>query len=96
MKRETAVGISTAMTGESPPEGEVPPVISDAIGELANIVAGRAISQINDMGNDFSLLPPLIVTGRGLQTVIPRIETLRIPVTTPHGVVMVNVALKTR
>jgi chemotaxis protein CheX len=54
--------IYEAMTGESVPAGD--PGISDAVGEMANMVVGGAKASLIEMGMDFRISVPSVVVGR--------------------------------
>jgi chemotaxis protein CheX len=69
------------------------PIVSEAVCELANMVTGNAVTQLNDRGFRFKVLPPAILTeeqcakaGRDSEATILCFET-------PHGRVQLNIAL---
>ena len=59
---QLAKKIYEAMTGESVPVGD--PGISDAVGEMANMVAGGAKAALTEMGVNFRISVPSVVVGR--------------------------------
>jgi CheY-specific phosphatase CheX len=68
----------------------------DSLAELANMIAGNAAGSLNDLGFDFTVLPPRIVRGGDLQECsISSVEAFQVPLYTEYGEMTVNVALKT-
>ncbi|MFP4497899.1 MAG: chemotaxis protein CheX [Vulcanimicrobiota bacterium] len=64
------------------------------ISELGNIIAGRAVSMLNDGGYNFNITPPVLFVGEKMETSDIVQDTLVIPLETDHGTINVNVALK--
>jgi chemotaxis protein CheX len=69
------------------------PIVSEAVCELANMVIGNAVTQLNDRGFQFKVLPPSILTeeqcakaGQDSEATILRFET-------PQGTVHLNIAM---
>lgn len=69
------------------------PMVPEAVSELANMVIGNAITQLNDRGFQFKVLPPSVLTeeqcaraGQDSEATILRFET-------PHGAVCLNIAM---
>jgi chemotaxis protein CheX len=91
MDRGTALGACSALMGEEC--GSLAGPGMDALSELANMIAGNAISALNDRGFDFTVLPPLVVTDVSAYGRKPCAEALRIPLKTAWGAVTVNVTL---
>ena len=54
--------IFEAMTGESVPLDD--PGITDAVGEMANMIAGGAKGALTEMGMDFRISVPSVVVGK--------------------------------
>jgi chemotaxis protein CheX len=55
--------IFEAMIGEEVPEGD--PAIADVVGELTNMVAGGAKGTLAELGMDYNISIPTVVTGEG-------------------------------
>jgi chemotaxis protein CheX len=67
----------------------------DCLMELANVMAARAVSSLNDRGFLFRLTPPLIFTGDNLAFFSNlNLETLVIPLRTKAGDFNLNVSLR--
>lgn len=91
MDMRTALGACSALMGEEC--GALAGPGMDALSELANMIAGNAVSALNDRGFDFTVLPPQVVTDVSASGLKPCAEALRIPLKTAWGAVTVNVAL---
>jgi chemotaxis protein CheX len=70
------------------------PMVSEAVCELANMVIGNAVTQLNDRGFQFKVLPPSVLTeeqcaraGHDSEATILRFET-------PRGSVYLNIAMR--
>jgi chemotaxis protein CheX len=68
----------------------------EAVCEVTNMIIGNAVSQLNDRGFQFKVYPPEVYTSReGLQDSNDT-EALVLRFETPHGSVVLNVALQYR
>jgi chemotaxis protein CheX len=88
--REAALKATEAMLQERPPEinGDV----VDAIGELANIIAGQAKAQLEHLGLSVSL--PSVITGKGHCIQFPtKVTPICIPFDSDWGPITVKVGL---
>ena len=65
----------------------------DAVEEAANILAGRAVSKINNVleGKELRLTPPGTIHGAQVHIVSPRMTTFCISIRLPIGMVRMNV-----
>lgn len=65
----------------------------DAVEEAANIIAGRAVSKINNVldGKELRLTPPGTICGTKVHIVSPRMTTFCISIQLPIGTVQMNV-----
>ena len=65
----------------------------DAVEEAANILAGRAVSKINNVleGKELRLTPPGTIRGSQVHIVSPRMTTFCISIRLPIGIVRMNV-----
>ena len=70
-----------------------PSEAGDAVGEAANIIAGRGISKINNVleGKELRLTPPGTIRGSKVHIVSPRMTTFCISVQLPIGTIRMNV-----
>lgn len=88
--REAALKVTEVMLQERPPEinGDV----VDAVGELANIIAGRAKSQLEHL--DLSVSLPSVITGKAHCIQFPtKITPICIPFDSEWGPITVEVGL---
>lgn len=92
MSYDTALNIFEAMAGER--EATLSDYAKSAITELANMIIGRAITKLHNLGFTFHMSPPSIVTGDNMEISSPSIEAFIVPLRTSLGRVEVNVALK--
>ena len=63
------------------------------LAEMGNLVAGRAVTMLNDEGSKFSITPPVILCGVGMKASGLLNPTI-VPVITEHGTVLVNTAVR--
>jgi chemotaxis protein CheX len=55
-----AAKVASSMTGGHSDPSE--PIVAEAVCELANMVIGNAVTQLNDHGSHFKVLPPAILS----------------------------------
>ncbi len=75
-KRETAFNIISAMMGGSTVVENIDDMGKSALGELANMLIGSAISGISE-DNVIDLSPPTIAMGRNMYIILSNIEATR-------------------
>lgn len=93
MDEATAVAMAGIMNQE--PVKTLDRLALDCLMELANVMAARAVSSLNDQGFLFRLTPPLIFTGDNLAFFSNlNLETLVIPLRTKAGDFNLNVSLR--
>ncbi len=88
--REAAIKVAEVMLQERPPEinGDV----VDAVGEMANIIAGRAKSQLEHLEMNVSL--PSVITGKSHCIQFPsKVIPICIPFNSEFGPITVEVGL---
>lgn len=86
----SALGIVSAMLYEE--QAEINDVVTDAVGELTNMISGQARKGLVGMGMIFEGAIPSVITGVG--HTIKHVSTsaiLAIPFETQHGSLMVEV-----
>src|SRR2546422_732114 len=88
----TAIQLAGHMLGE--PSPGMTPLVRSSIAELASMVIGRAISQINDCGTKIKMTPPTVITGANLVSSDQCFETLVAPIATAYGEVRVNITIQ--
>ncbi|MCL4541481.1 MAG: chemotaxis protein CheX [Chloroflexi bacterium] len=64
------------------------------IGELGNVITGRASSKLADAGYSSTITPPSLIVGRGTMISTLDIERLVVPLTMPQGTIEIHVALR--
>ncbi len=91
LSRDSACDLFGAMSGQ-PPERFNELALS-AIGELANVISGRATLQLEAMGKVTEITPPILVVGKGaeIMTVAARHEYARLE--TAHGPILIDLGI---
>lgn len=78
--------------------GEVLPLDSDmgqaTIGEVGNMIMGRTITKLYDLGFHFEITPPSVIVGSSVRISTLGIETLAVPYTLPYGHLEINISIK--
>ncbi|MBI5076451.1 MAG: chemotaxis protein CheX [Nitrospirae bacterium] len=92
MDRSTAVRISNVMNGEQ--ADSLSALAMDSIAELANMIAGNAVSTLNDLGFDFKLRAPRFLTRENIDEDKSGLEIFQVPLFTECGEVTVNALLE--
>ena len=92
--RETACAIAGSLMGEE--MTEVTPLVESAIGEMCNVVAGRATLLLNDIGQHLDITPPVIIMGDDLKMSMGGVPRLTVPFHTPFGDVEMKIAYHAR
>lgn len=94
MEKGLAIAIAENITGIYYAEAREQMVLA-AISEVNNIIAGDAITVIN---NQFSLglrlAPPIVMTGKDVVVSIPKISSTSLDCTTKYGRLKINVAFE--
>jgi chemotaxis protein CheX len=90
MCREAALSASEALLGERPKE--IDRDVTDAVGELTNIIAGNAKAKLEHLGLSVSL-PAVFVGSRHALELPHRTDPVYIPFDSPWGCVALEVEL---
>ncbi len=93
MAPDNAVRIAGAMNGNA--ISELNRLGQDTLAELAGMIVGRAVTMLNDAGHRLQVSPPTLLIGDNLTISNFQLETLVVPLETPYGEVVVNVAFTT-
>ena len=93
MAPETALGVAGAMNGAS--FAGLDQLGKDTLAELAGMIAGRAISILNDAGHQLKVSPPTLLVGDHLTISGSELEAMVVSLETSQGEVTVNVAIAT-
>lgn len=64
------------------------------ITELGNMITGRAVTKLSEMGYKFDVTPPAVFQGQNMSISDLEIESLIVPIDTPLGKLEINVALR--
>jgi chemotaxis protein CheX len=76
--------------GEASPDASLAP---EAVCELANMVIGNAVTQLNDRGFTFKVFPPALLTEEQCAKAGADSEATILCFETPHGNVFLNIAM---
>jgi chemotaxis protein CheX len=94
MDEETALNISNVMLGEN--SDTLEPIGMDAISELANMMAGNAVSALTDLGFEIRITPPLIVARDAIMKKMLGLEIFQVPLYTESGEITMNAVLRVK
>jgi chemotaxis protein CheX len=92
MTKKTVLNIASKMNEEEITEFNE--LAKATITELGNLITGRAVTQLSDMGYRFDVTPPAIFSGDNMQVSDVEMEALVVPIETPLGRIEINVALR--
>ncbi len=88
----TAKGIVSHMMGQE--FSELDELAQSGIGELGNVITGRAAILLADAGYPSDIAPPMLILGQGSTISTLSERRLLIPLQTPHGGLNIQVALR--
>lgn len=90
--RTTALGLCQALNlGEPFPKFDR--MARSTLGELANLVAGKAVSTLFEDTCEFSITPPVILCGSGIEPLGIQSATI-VPIETSYGPLTLNLAVR--
>ncbi|HPO49057.1 MAG TPA: chemotaxis protein CheX [Spirochaetota bacterium] len=92
MKLETALRIISKMNEEEITKFDE--LAKATITELGNMITGRAVTKLSEMGYRFDVTPPAIFAGKDMEISDVEIEALIVPIETSLGRIEINVALR--
>jgi chemotaxis protein CheX len=92
MKEATARAIVEKMMGQAFPELDA--LAQSGIGEIGNVITGRAAILLAEAGYPSELTPPMLIVGRGTMISTLDVQRLVIPLETESGRVEIQVALR--
>lgn len=94
MEQSLAVAIAQNITGYAYTSAKEYMVLA-SVSELNNIIAGNAITQINNQYSlGLRLAPPVVLTGRDVRISIPKISSASLDCVTKYGKLKINVAFE--
>ena len=92
MSEETALGIVSRMMGQR--FDEFDGLAQSGIGELGNVITGRAGVLLSEAGYPSNITPPALVVGKGTMVTTLDLNRLVFPLETEVGDIDVQVVLK--
>ena len=92
MSAGTALNVCNVMTYSD--SSSLTELKMDAISELANMIAGRAVSALNDLGFEYMISPPLIAKKNEIRAETAETEMFLVPLFTEYGEITMNIAIK--
>lgn len=94
MSKETALVLASRMNMEE--LTELNELAKATITELANMITAQAVTKLYDLGFQFDLTPPTIITGQQMEITDLEVEALIVPVEMDFGKIEINVAIRER
>jgi chemotaxis protein CheX len=93
MPEKTACNIASVMMGGMAVESfDYMP--KSALCEMANMVVGHTLVQLEKTGLMLTITPPVLISGRNLISMINQVETISIQFSSAEGNIEMNVALE--
>jgi chemotaxis protein CheX len=92
MEPRAAAQVASYLSGAEVDPSE--PIVPETICELANMVIGNAVTQLNDRGFQFKVLPPSILTEDQCAKVERDSEATVLSFETPAGAVHLNISMR--
>lgn len=86
-----AAKVASSMAGGEVDASE--PIVPEAICELANMIIGNAVTQLNDHGSQFKVLPPSVLSDEQCARLGRDAEATVLSFHTPAGNVRLNVSM---
>lgn len=93
MSRSTATRLISATLGEAVPYFDH--MVESGVAEMGNVIAGRAMVEMENNGYDCRISPPTVLIGRGVVVSTVNIKGLCVPLECEHGRLQIWVALQT-
>jgi len=94
MSIKTAISVASKMNGEQ--LGSLDELGKATITELANMITAQAVTKLHELGFQFDLTPPAIITGENMEVSNTDVEALIVPMELPDGKIEINVAIRER
>jgi chemotaxis protein CheX len=92
MEPKAAAKVAEKLTGAEVDPSEQ--IVPEAVSELANMVIGNAVTQLNDRGFQFKVMPPSLLTSEQCEQAGHDSEATILCFETPSGNVYLNIAMK--
>ena len=94
MADETALAVASAMNGEE--LKQMDELAKATVTELVNMITAQAVTKLQELGFQFDLTPPAIITGQNMEVSDSGVEALIVPVQLDQGKIEINVAVRER
>jgi chemotaxis protein CheX len=92
MDPSAAAKVAGYLTGD--PVDPAEPIVPETVCELANMVIGNAVTQLNDRGFQFKVFPPSVLTSEQCANAGQDSEATILRFQTPCGNVYLNIAMR--
>ncbi|MHB0877690.1 MAG: chemotaxis protein CheX [Anaerolineae bacterium] len=92
MSSGTAVAIVSRMMGEEFPE--LDELVQSGIGELGNVISGRAVTKLSAAGYTTDISVPTLIIGRGATVSTLDLQRLVVPLEADFGLIQLHLALR--
>ncbi|MGI6208607.1 MAG: chemotaxis protein CheX [Anaerolineae bacterium] len=92
MSSETALGLVSRMMGEE--FQRLDELVQSGIGELGNVIAGRAATKLSKMGLECTISVPTLIIGHGTVISTLDFQRLMVPLETELGDIQVHLAIR--
>jgi len=87
-----ALALVSEMMGQ--PFEEFDDLAQSGIGELGNVITGRASTKLSASGFTANLSPPTLIIGKGVMVSTLDFQRLVVPLNTPYGTMEIHIALR--
>lgn len=88
---EMALRIVSEMAGME--MNQIDKFVTSAIGELANIISGQAMTNLTAHGYECDIIPPQVMTGTDIHITMPTEEIVSLPLNSAFGEFEIHLAL---
>lgn len=93
MHEATACNIASTMMGGMP-VSQFDMMPRSALCEMANMIAGNSVSNLEQMGSLVDITPPTLVSGKNMISLISQVETLVVQFNAKEGLLELNIAIE--
>ena len=94
MDEPTSLAVAAALNGQE--LEQMDELTRATVTEVANMIAGRATTALADLGYQFDISPPVLLTGDNMTVAADSLEALVVPIDIGIGRLELNVALRDR
>ena len=92
MSRETGLKIASTMNDETLTEYDE--LVVSTITELANMITGKAVTWLTELGFQFDITPPALFIGDNIQISGNNVEVMVVPIELPQGRLEISIGIK--